>query len=61
MGKDFESHMTKEDLQRKIFSIDIIPVLLKEDKELNKLGMPGEGKTETTLKRERQELERKVR
>ena len=28
--KDFKSHMTKKDLQKKIFNIDIIPILFTE-------------------------------
>ena len=57
--KDFESHMTKEDIRKMIVNIDIISILFTEEKNLNKLGRPAEGKMESTLKRELQELERK--
>ena len=51
-----ESHITKEDIQKMIVknTIDIIPILFTEEKDLNKLGRPVDSKAKSTLKPETQ-------
>lgn len=61
--KDSESKssITKENIQKMIFNIDIIAILFTEEKDSNKLGRPADGKTKSTLKYKLQELECKCK